>query len=269
MNIGFFLLFTTFAIITGLISISLYTVGALMAEFKSSGSILSIPLYPTAKNGLCQYVGVIPDGRDIYSIDNVTNFTINFPFTLFNDISSKQDLYIIHNLWGYNFNVSVTSIKGKTTSFGNFYRNDGLNRSNDVPVEDIYLMSQILPDDMKKYNKYFVFCPVSTLATKDLQIEPECNSTFGALTSFRSGFQTIRAGEVDIGQHHASSVDVNNHDEGLKITFTNLTANPMNYINPPMMFVALWKGTISRSLINGATTLLIVSASLMILAYFV
>lgn len=239
---SFFSAIITFiAIFLLILGVGLIIPGNLMEQYYGSGSLLSIPLYPKTANGICEYVGIVPDGNLFYPVSEPPNFNITFPLFQFNHLEKKQSLYLIHNLWGYNFNLSavISSSSGftKNINFPIFNRNTGNNRSLDTHIQDEFdQINEIIPSQFTFNTKsYFIYCPFSTLITKELNIEPECNTSFGAMASLRNidYIQSIKIGEISFIPKVTR----------ITFKFSNLTVNPMNYISTPVVFLATWQPT--------------------------
>lgn len=246
---GLFLsLLTTLFYILGF---ALIVPGLLSPEYYSSGSLLSVPLYPTKEDGICEYVGAIPNKNSSYSTSRPQNININFPLYQFNNLKKKQSVYIIHNLWGYNFNLTASSATFGSSpilyNYHNFNRNSGDNRSLDIEISDeFHSINRIIPSQFTFKKKcYFIYCPVSTLITKDLNIEPECNTNYGAMASLKNYqyWQYLKVGEISFKSLPTK----------ITFSFSNLTVNPMDYIFTPAMFLATWKKTNSESLTLAGT----------------
>lgn len=224
-----------------LIGTALILPGFLTPNYYSSGSLLSVPIYPKKKDGICEYVGAIPNVNFSYPIQEPEKINLNFPLYQFNNLKKKQSVYIIHNLWGYNFNLTASSSTFGSSpykyNYHNFHRNSGNNRSLDVPVSDeLYSIDQILPSHFTfKEKSYYIYCPISTLITKELNIEPECNTNYGAMAPLNNidNWQYIKIGDISFKSLPTK----------ITFSFSNLTVNPMDYIFTPAMFLATWKKT--------------------------
>ena len=244
MNLCYFVLSVLCSIFC-ILGMGLLIPGFLTPSFYGSGSLLSIPLYPKEKDGICQYVGIIRNENTSYPIFGPQKINLDFPLYQFNNIKKKQSVYIIHNLWGYNFNLTSSSLTfgspPKVFNYHNFHRNSGENRSLDTPISDeFYPIDRILPSEFTFKKKcYFIYCPVSTLITKELNIEPECNTNYGAMASLKDieYWQSFKVGEISF-----QSLPTR-----ITFSFSNLTVVPMNYISTPAMFLATWQKTSSDS----------------------
>lgn len=103
---------------------------------------------------------------------------------------------------------------------------------------------------LRKYTKYRVRCPYSTVVTRNAEIEPRCNRSEGYFMDLYGRYEDIVAFDF---------VPETLYGEKLRIVFDGLTVLPMNFVDPPQMFIGIWKKSklALRMVVAGVVTTMI------------
>ena len=221
--------------------------------YSTSGALLSIPIFPTCENGLCKYAGHILNESNYYPFEENYTFSLDFPLTFFDYNTKSQNFYMIHNLWEFHFSLTISVDKNvyRNTIVKNVTRNN-VNDTN--TIIEWYPMNDILPDNFVYRNKYIIFCPYSTVITKNLNIDPQCSKKYGALTELIAQYQVEYIDEVKLDE------DI----QSINLTFSNLTVNPMDYVEPPEMYILSCKKQSRVAKIIITTIAFILSVGMMV-----
>jgi hypothetical protein len=139
--------------------------------------------------------------------------------------------YLIHNLWGYNFTLricpsAVACADGFAKTFVHNVDFSAPNQTLDMPFT-----LDLFPAANFTGGRTTVECPIPTLITQALGVEPWCKDK-GYPVRLQGPFQYFEVGEVTY-QNIANDV--------VWIVFENFGALPRDYINVPQMYWASWK----------------------------
>lgn len=139
--------------------------------------------------------------------------------------SQNVKLHLIHNFWGYSFNITIYD--GKVIE-KQFFEEHNINLGDSNPPKRDIINVYDLPDELKRMGEFRVYCPYNTLVTKD--ISKHCKRDYGAFM------------KIDEGSYQDVVVDDINKIEkkSLMITFDNLKALPYNFIDIPQMYIGVW-----------------------------
>lgn len=209
----------------------MWVVGAKNSDFYTSDTLISLPVFPTTEDKLSKYIGVIQSGDTYVYPEPAKKFSFSFSSEGFSDIR-EQDLYIIHNLWGYNFNFSIISNQFTKT----YINSQNMNLKEPNVIDPKFYDKLFLPKKLMHHDRYQFRCPVSTLFTKE--IEPFCNNSKGYLAEIKNKFQVIELGGIDFSLF----------GDDITLYFQYLEAYPYNFIDTPQMFLSSWRKSNSIAL---------------------
>jgi hypothetical protein len=206
------------------------TFGSGFRKPHSSPLILtSIPLCPTSSSPVADYIGA-PLSPVCFPSDQY-NVSVSLRLSDIGSPENEQSGYIVHNLWGYRFTLSIcespTSCDGGIS--GSFSHNieigdPGLTKDPSFTL-DTFSVDNLIG------NRPVFFCPLPTLITKYLGIDPYCAEPQGYRGTLEGEFQYFEA--VNVTYQSISSTEV-------WLVFQELEAFPQTYHELPQMYWMSW-----------------------------
>lgn len=223
---------------------TLWIVGSKKEYFEQIPFLISIPLYPDPDSPYDILYG-LPQSW----IQNHKNTSFTFSTAFLSEYKGNVDLYLFHNLWGYDFKLQVTDSTGRVVLNSDFNLNQNLAN----PEKSSVSRSLLLKYPIKIYGKDItqIYCPYHTQITDSLGIDCKRQLTFAYLNPNVSSLQ--------LGSYNFKSSSTN-----LNFTFTNFTAYPYDYITPPQAFVTGYRETNKKKLLISGPTIFVIFVILLI-----
>ena len=178
--------------------------------------IVSLPLTPSYENPLNTYIVSNNTNQSLYYNNS---FAINIPAA---DTSSMYSFYIIHNMFGYDMNMTVSG-----AGQSNFVLSQNTDPDNLSSVEYNFFDKQNISfNNVKVTDDYFrVWCPSSSPITQYYGVDKNCAT--GAYPIKMDGKYAL----MRLGSGRMSVVSN-------MIDFFNTTFIPNNYIDIPQAYLA-------------------------------
>jgi hypothetical protein len=187
--------------------------------------MVSVPLCPESGNRTCDYVG---KNLDKCSAHDPLELELSLAASSVLGIKKDQKVFLVHNIWNYNFSVDVYDSSKTNVIFHSFSRKDS-QADEESAKERGNFMKEVLPGEFFEDNRFWISCPKPTLITRELGLEPGCNSTFGSLTrASDTRFETIELGFINYEKAGTDAF----------IVFKDLRVTPRDYVEIPQLFWA-------------------------------
>jgi hypothetical protein len=203
---------------------------------------ISVPFFPETGDEFGLFVGVTA-GSDIVPRGRTGNLTIDFSLSELESPEAVHDLYIVHNLWGYD--ISLTVVDGSLTAILTFDDSRNIEGSPEVTVTRP-TEQWVVPEWVRFGREMFVKCPAGhTLITAAEDAEPGCEAIGGALMPIGERLEALFVGSIDCAELQPP----------VSIVFHELVGLPMDFVQVPQVYIASWRWVTSIMFIAGAVLL--------------
>jgi hypothetical protein len=227
-------------------------IGKSLRTHSYSTVAVSVPLFPSTPERTGVFVGVSlspNSSADFFPFDPPENLTIEFSLSELVKLDVRQDVYLLHNLWGYD--ISLTVLDGFNASVLTF---DDLRNLDGLAEADVARPAEpwAVPEWARIDREMYVKCPTGhTLITADEEAEPGCAVFGGVLIPIAEYLQALPAGALVWGEL----------EPPVRFVFSELTALPMDFVQVPQMFIASWSQPWSGIFVAGIVCLVMVGVA--------
>ena len=183
----------------------------------------------------------------VFPLESLSDMNVDIYLLDIEHPGDKQTIYLLHNLWGYDINLSI--VDANEDLLMEFVSVSNIDYETYAQPED-FLDLEILPDSMLYSGNPYVKCPtIHTLITMEEMVEPMCEELGGTLLTINERLQKIVVGDFTF----ADAVPP------IRFVFHNLKVLPMDFIQTPQMYIASWRVTRKSALMSAGTVMTIVS----------
>jgi hypothetical protein len=209
---------------------------------------VSVPLFPCTPDGLGLFAGVsLLSNSTSGFCSSPLPATLSIEFSLGELVKPDlpQDIYFLHNLWGYDINFTLLDGSNESVlTFGDSRNVDGSKEADVVrPAEQ-----WAVPEWARFESEMYVKCPTNhTLITEEEEIEPGCAVLGGALVPIGEHLEALKTG----------SVTWENPVPPVRFVFHKLAGYPMDFVDTPRMYITSWSEPLSLIFIMGVVCLIL------------
>ena len=218
---------------------AVWIVGSVRPAYYHSTVLFSVPLFPTTIDHFSWYIGVnTPQNLDsiVFPLESLGDTDIDILLLDINQPDKPQTVYLLHNLWGYDVNLSIVDSDG--VHLYEFESRRNIDYDSYVKTED-FDKREILPSELMHHGNAYVKCSTNhTLVTMEEDVEPGCHELGGSLININERLQTLLVQDVVFATGNPP----------IHFVFHQLKVLPMDFIHTPQMYIASWKKT-SRQLL--------------------
>jgi hypothetical protein len=216
------------------LGVVLMSIGGGLLTRSYSTVAISVPLFPETGDEFGLFAG---------ATSSTGNLTVDFSLSELVMPDSTHDIYLVHNLWGYDISLSVID------GFGNsaLAFDDSRNVEGSPEIEVARPTERwTVPEWARFGREMFVKCPAgSTLVTTAEDVEPSCLALGGALMPIGEHLEALWIGSLPCAILQPPATFV----------FHELIGLPMDFVQVPQMYIVSWKLTTSTFFIAGAVLL--------------
>lgn len=231
-------------IVTASIALTLLIIGTVLTafgvkckQFYTAGLLFSVPLFSTQEDNYGWYIGITPQepvAESVYSISELGDIDIEMTVLEIEDPEEEQTLYLLHNMWGYDIDITVMDARKDV------YLKFSTQRNLDYDEIDSNIVSETIPSELMHHGYVFTRCPTNhTLITMEENVEPDCNNPGGYIMPIRHDLQRISLGKFTF----------NSCVPPIHFIFHKLRALPMNFVDTPQMYITSWKDKSTRTVL--------------------
>lgn len=227
-----------------IVSLPTWIIGSIRPYYYTLPAFISIPVYPSSTNPYGYVYGVQKSEADSFGENsNITFFT----GSLFRDVKEKIDLYLLHNLWGYDFTLQIYNSAGSNVFSKSFSSNMNITNPNDGSVADDMDFLHNLPSELFINSNSRIYCPFETQITDEIGIADSCNDT--AYTEYNPKITKLSL----------ISYDFDDNDRNLTFVFKQFKGYPFNYIGTPQVYITGFTQTNAKALLITGPVFLVIA----------
>lgn len=245
-----------------IIGIPCWIIGSFRPFYYAADFLVSLPIYPTTEDGMSYWIGS-KTGNAIEEYSQGIPIEIPVSVELSYKASSKVklDLYLIHNLWGYNVSMHINEAEFFKLETKDIYK---LNPIGNTTIPSMKYMATVeMPKELQEYGAFRIKCPFSTLITIENELEPKCSREIGYFMKLVGKYQVSHIGTI---------IPLEKGPYTLPIIFDNITVLPYDFIETPQMYLAAWTKTDSTILAGVGstfTTIGLISVIVLFILFFI
>ena len=224
------------------IGIPLWVVGGKTKTKDMFPTILSLPLFPIED--------VFPTNKYYIKDNSTTSDNVDISIHLNNDNIKNKDVYIFHNMWGFNITASlvvnqVTISKTETTQNSNISNPDTTLQR--YSIQSLPEIGKSLEKNHIYHNTFNVYCPINTQITQINNVQDYCKSNpspmrFDGRYSSNILFPSFKS----------------KYFNELSLKFDQSYLIPYTYNDPPEAYILFCGGNFKKSMYYAGMTLTII-----------
>ena len=229
--------------------VSVLSVGLVRPGYYCSTVLFSVPIFPTTVDNFSWYIGVNPPqvlDSYVFPLESLGDTDVDMLLLDINHPEQPQDVFLLHNLWGYDINLSI--VDSDRAHLYEFEARRNIDYESHVETQD-FVESDILPSELMHHGNAYVKCSANhTLITMEEDIEPMCHELGGSLLNIDERLQTL----------HVKEVIFSRGNPPIHFIFHNLKVLPMDFIHTPQMYIVSWKKTNRSTLLAVGIPLIVI-----------
>lgn len=234
-----------------LVGVPCWVIADITPNHYQCDELVAVPLVPMTSDRRTYWTGAVPiENQTVYNNDSILEIILPMESYPERYIGRLVKVHALHNLFGFHFDVTL---QGNTT----IKRRHCLKTRNLAVGGSDSIGRKIHPYDLheglRSHGNFRVRCPYTTEVTRNAGIEPKCNTTRGYFMDLPSRYEDLVL----------FTFTPHDYTFPLKLVFDKLTVIPMDFIDPPQIFIGVWEVSNSEQILISGSVL--TSSGLLIL----